>query len=187
MSTTAVATMTSSGSAAASSTPTATCSNLSQIPIAEAGCAVSFSDGHKDAMAACCKSADVISYFDDCGLFCVAAGQSVNDLRNCLYGQKATYQDVFCNAPDKATATNTSPDLPASASASVVNGSDDNDDDDNDNDDGDGDDKDGDEESAPEDEGSAAPRLTPGMGVSKTGLTISALLLSAVAFGALQI
>ncbi|KAI1735639.1 hypothetical protein F4680DRAFT_452726 [Xylaria scruposa] len=169
-----------------SATPTATpaCANLYEIPISEAGCAVSFAGaGHKDAMEACCKSADVVSYFNDCGLYCVAAGQTIKDLQDCLFGQKVAYQDVFCNAAVNATATNTNPEIPATASASVIadgNGSDKNGDDNNsgnnssDNSDG----KNGDDKSA-------APRLE--FGFSKTGMTIGALLVSAMAFGAVQI
>ncbi|KAI1364102.1 hypothetical protein F5Y08DRAFT_221831 [Xylaria arbuscula] len=169
-----------------SATPSASCgSTLYQIPFSDAGCATPFSSDNQDALSSCCKSADVISYYDSCGLFCVAADQTVKDLQDCLFGEKVAYQDVFCNANTTATATNTDPDLPATATASVVSGGDD-------DDDGDGDDSgdDGDDDSddaAPSDSGSAAPRLAPEFGVSKTGLTIGALLFSAMAFGAFQV
>ncbi|RYC62621.1 hypothetical protein CHU98_g3583 [Xylaria longipes] len=169
-----------------SATPTATpaCANLYEIPISEPGCAVSFAGaGHEDAMEACCKSADVVSYFNDCGLYCVAADQTIKELQDCLFGQKVAYQDVFCNAMNNATATNTDPDLPATASASVVAGGDD------DGDDKNGDGKDGDDSDDGKDDGdkgSAAPRLAPEFGLSKTGLTVGALLVSAMAFGAVQ-
>ncbi|KAI1273903.1 hypothetical protein F5Y07DRAFT_374868 [Xylaria sp. FL0933] len=180
-STTAASTLTSSGSSASPSA-TQACANLYEIPISEAGCAVPFSDAHKDAMASCCKSADVISYFDDCGLYCEASGQTIKDLQDCLFGQKVAYQDVFCNANVNATATNTDPEIPATASASVVAGGDDGKNGgDNNNDNG------GDDSPAPSDSGSAAPRIAPEMGVSMTGVTIGALLFSAMAFGAFQI
>lgn len=53
------------------------------------------------------------------------------------------------------------------------------------NGDGDGDGKGG--ASKPSDSGNAAPRFAPGMGITKTGLTIGALLFSAVVFGAFQV
>lgn len=132
-------------------------------------------------MSSCCKSADVISYYDDCGLFCVAADQTIKDLQDCLFDKKVAYQDVFCNANTTATATNTDPEIPATASASVVSDGDGNDDNNNNDDNDDSDD------AAPTDSGSAAPRLAPELSVSKAGLTIGALLFSAMAFGAFQI
>ncbi|KAI0544731.1 hypothetical protein F4679DRAFT_563630 [Xylaria curta] len=165
-----------------SATPTTTpaCANLYEIPISEAGCAVSFAGtGHKDAMEACCKSADVVSYFNDCGLYCVAAGQTIKDLQDCLFGEKVAYQDVFCNANVNATATNPDPEIPATASASVVAGGSGKDGDDSNggggSGSGNGDGKNGDDKSA-------ATR-----GFSMTGMTIGALLVSAMAFGAVQI
>ncbi|GAP92222.1 hypothetical protein SAMD00023353_9800110 [Rosellinia necatrix] len=180
-----VSATTTSASASSSSTAAPVCSNLYVIPIAEAGCAVSFTDSHKDAMSECCKSADVISYSNDCGLYCAAAGQTIKELQDCLFGESVAYQDVFCNANQTATATNTNPALPPSASASVVS-SGDGKDDDQDGNDGD-DDDDGDDKPEPTDSGSAAPRLAPELSVSKAGLTIGALLFSAMAFGAFQI
>ncbi|KAI0430023.1 hypothetical protein F5Y09DRAFT_243698 [Xylaria sp. FL1042] len=185
-STTTAAMLTSSGSTASPSATQGTCANLYEIPFSEAGCAVPFSSAHQDAMAACCKAADVISYFDDCGLYCVAADQTIKELQDCLFGKKVAYQDVFCNANVNATATNTDPEIPATASASVVAGGDDSDDGKN----GGGDDSDdsGDSDSpSPSDSGSAAPRIAPEMGVSMIGVTIGALLFSAMAFGAFQI
>ncbi|KAH8162799.1 hypothetical protein CIB48_g5452 [Xylaria polymorpha] len=174
------------------STPTAApaCANLYEIPISEAGCAVSFAGaGHEDAMKACCKSAEVISYFSDCGIYCAAVDQTIKELQDCLFGEKVAYQDVFCNAANNATATNTDPSIPATASASVIaggSGDDKDGDDKNGDDDSDGKD-DGDDGKDDGDKGSAAPRLAPEFGLSKTGLTIGALLFSAIAFGAVQI
>ncbi|KAI0858448.1 hypothetical protein F4860DRAFT_486248 [Xylaria cubensis] len=180
---TSINTISSSSSSSPSATPTPACANLYEIPISEAGCAVSYAGaGHKDAMEACCKSADVVSYFNDCGLYCVAAGQTIKDLQDCLFDQKVAYQDVFCNANVNATATNTNPELPPTASASVVAGGSGKDGDGNGTDsgsgNGNGDGKNG------GDGKSAATRLE---GFSKTGMTIGALLVSALAFGAVQI
>ncbi|KAK5633310.1 hypothetical protein RRF57_009024 [Xylaria bambusicola] len=174
----------SSSGSTPSATPSSACGvNLYDIPISEPGCAVAFSSAHQDAMEACCKSADVISYYDNCGLYCVAADQTIKELQDCLFGEKVAYNEVFCNAQNNATATNTDPDIPATASASVVSGGDDND---NNNSDGDNSNNDG-NGTKPSNTDSAAPRLAPGMSVSKTGLTIGALLFSAIAFGAFQI
>ncbi|TGJ86600.1 hypothetical protein E0Z10_g2159 [Xylaria hypoxylon] len=180
MSSTSAATVTNSGSTP-SSTAAPVCSNLYEIPTTEPGCAVSFNGQHQDAMSTCCKSAAVISYFNDCGLYCAASDQTIKELQDCLFGEKVAYQDVFCNAPNNATATNTDPDIPATASASVVAGGDS--DDDNDG----GKNGDDDNDAKPSDSGSAAPRLAPELNVSKAGLTIGALLFSAMAFGAFQI
>ncbi|KAI1129915.1 hypothetical protein F5Y10DRAFT_236997 [Nemania abortiva] len=175
MSSTAATTATSSSAAPSTS---AACPNLYEIPITEAGCALSFNSAHQAALTSCCKSAEVISYFADCGLYCAAVGQTVGDLQNCLFGEDGVaYQEVFCNAAQNATATNTDPEIPATATASVVAGGDS---DDNGN-------SDGGDQSKPTDSGSAAPRLAPEVGVSKAGLTIGALLFSAMAFGAFQI
>jgi hypothetical protein len=184
-STTAADTMTITSSAASVPTPTAVC-NPYQIPITDAACAVPFGPdrNHTDAMAHCCKPAEVVSYFDDCGLYCVAAGQTIDDLQKCLFGQGVKYQDVFCNAGVNATATNTKPDLPpASASASVIaNGGD------GKGGNGNGEDGDGNGNPKPSESGNAAAgRFTPEMGFSTMGVMIGGLLFSAMAFGAFQI
>ncbi|KAI0969592.1 hypothetical protein F4678DRAFT_165530 [Xylaria arbuscula] len=180
MSSTAAATVTSTGStASASATPA--CNNLYVIPVDDPGCAVPFSSDNKDSMSACCKSAAVISYSNDCGLYCAASDQTIKDLQDCLFGKKVAYQNVFCNANVNATATDANPSVPASASASVVSGGDDNDNG------GSGSDSSSGATASPSDSGSAAPRMAPEMGVSKAGLTIGALLFSAMAFGAFQI
>ncbi|KAI3321055.1 hypothetical protein HD806DRAFT_537713 [Xylariaceae sp. AK1471] len=183
MSSTAAATIPITSSSASVPSPTAVC-NPYQIPITDAACAVPFGSGsnHTDAMSHCCKSAEVVSYFNDCGLYCVAVDQTIGDLQKCLFGQGVMYQDVFCNAGVNATATNTRPDLPpasASASASVVaNG--------NGNDGGES----GSESGAsptPSKSGNAAAGLAPEMGFSTMGFMIGGLLFSAMAFGAFQI
>jgi len=168
-------------SAAATVTPAC---NANQLPISEAACAVPFGGNHTDVMSTCCKDASVVSYFNDCGLYCVAADQTIQELQECLSGEGVPYNNIFCNAANNATATNTDPDIPATASASVVaNGGDDNNN--NDNNDNDGDNNSNDPK--PSESDSAAGRMAPEFGVSKTGLTIGALLFSAMAFGAFQI
>ncbi|KAI1267802.1 hypothetical protein F5Y18DRAFT_271344 [Xylariaceae sp. FL1019] len=169
----------SSTTTAAMSSSAPSCQNLYEIPIVEAACAVPFGGNHTDAMSACCKSADVVSYSNDCGLFCIAEDQTIKDLQDCLFDEGVAYQSVFCNANLTATATNTEPSVPASASASVVaTGGSESDDS---SETGSGDDAD------TTNTDSAAPGLAPAFGVTTTGVTIGALLFSALAFGAFQI
>lgn len=78
---------------------------------------------HTDIMSTCCKTADVVSYYDDCGLYCLADGQTVGDLTSCLYQNGAAWQDVFCRGNTTATATAPNAAVPTSAGASVVAGS----------------------------------------------------------------
>lgn len=134
----------------------------------------------------------MISYFNGCGLYCAASGgKTIRELGDCIHDEAGlgSYADVFCNAVDNATATanptNGDDDLPAEASASVVVSGGDGDDDRDDGEDG----EDGDEGGKDEDKGSAATRSMDlgGNTMSKAGLMITALLVSAVAVGALQI
>ncbi|GKT64907.1 hypothetical protein ColTof4_07304 [Colletotrichum tofieldiae] len=176
---------------AASATPSSTSvctSNLYDTPIQDRVCAMPYGGNHTDIMSNCCKDADVVAYYDNCGLYCLALDQSIKDLQDCLFEQGAGYTDVFCrdngNVNASATATgNAQP--PSSAQASVVAsggaGT------------GDGD---GDGNSASGSGGSASSTSSPNAaagglhapaGVSTLGLTIGALLLSAATFGALQI
>ncbi|KPM39021.1 hypothetical protein AK830_g7546 [Neonectria ditissima] len=161
-------------SVAASSTA---CSNLYDTPIKDAVCAMPYGGNHTDIMLSCCKDADVVSYYNDCGLYCLAIGQTVAELSDCLYGKGADWEDVFCRGNTSASATATGQvKIPASASASVVStGSA-----------SQSKDKDDEESSATSSEG-AAPGTMPRSGVSTLGLTIGALLLSATVFGAVQV
>lgn len=97
------------------------CANLYDTPVQDAACAMPYSRDHVDQMQSCCKNADVVSYYNNCGLYCLAQGQSVADLTDCLFKKGAAYQDVFCRGNTTATATETgSVKPPATASASVV-------------------------------------------------------------------
>ncbi|TDZ13503.1 hypothetical protein C8035_v004398 [Colletotrichum spinosum] len=168
-----------------SATATPICSNLYNQPNQDRNCAMPYRSNNTDIMKKCCGDADVVSYYDNCGLYCIALGQSVADLRDCLFDEGAGWTDVFCrdngNANASATATgNSAPD--ASASATVISG------------DGD-DDNDGESSATGSASGggstasgnAAAGVRVPAAGVSTLGLTVGALLLSAVTFGALQI
>ncbi|KAF4825289.1 hypothetical protein CGCTS75_v009687 [Colletotrichum tropicale] len=177
MSTSAVATATSSGAAA---TSTAICSsNLFNTPIQDSNCAMPYGSNHTDIMKACCKDADIVSYYDNCGIYCLAIDQTVAELTKCLFDNGAPDTGVFCrgNVSSSATATGNS-DPPASAGASIVASGG------------------GSRESSTSGSGSsssssssanAAPGVYAPAGVSTLGMTIGALLLSAATFGALQI
>ncbi|KAI0597373.1 hypothetical protein F4775DRAFT_560912 [Biscogniauxia sp. FL1348] len=178
--TTATATTTTAASASASAT-LASCGNLYDIPARDASCAMAYGGNHTEVMGQCCGAADVVSYYDDCGLYCLAVGQTVADLTDCLYAHGAAYQDVFCYGNTTATATASAASLPASASASVVSTA------------GSGAGasataSDGAAASGTDSPGSAAPAgVRPDYGVLKVGVAIGALLVSATAFGAFQI
>lgn len=137
-------------------------------------------------MSSCCKDADIVSYYDDCGLYCLASDQTAKELTRCLYDEGAKWEDVFCRGEDEATATGEGKPL-ASSDARVVDESEqkdaesDKDDNDNDNDDDDDDNK--------KDSDSAAPGAAANMkgGVSVAGVVIGAMLLSATAFNDMQI
>lgn len=106
--------------------PSATASGcgalLYDIPTQDASCALPYGSNHTDIMSACCQSADVVAYQDNCGLYCLAEGQSVSDLASCFQERGALPQDVFCRGVGNATATG-SGDAPLASGASVVSAS----------------------------------------------------------------
>ncbi|ETS75173.1 hypothetical protein PFICI_13657 [Pestalotiopsis fici W106-1] len=163
-------------SAAAANTCTA---NIYDTPVQDAVCAMPYGGNHTDIMAACCKSADVISYYDNCGLYCQAQDQSVQDLRDCLFDQGAGWTSVFCSGNLTATATVTDSVLPTSAGASIVaSGT------------GGGSRKTGSSSSSSSSStssGNAAPRGASDYTLSTLGLTLGALLFSATALGAFAV
>ncbi|KAI1094461.1 hypothetical protein F5B19DRAFT_490297 [Rostrohypoxylon terebratum] len=180
MSTTATAT-----ASAASASSTDCGANLYNIPVQDPSVGIRAGGNHTDIMAACCKSADVISYYSGCGLYCLAEGQSVMDLIDCVYEKGAPRPDVFYRGNVNATATVTGSALPTSVDASVVvtggsskatsTGS------------GSGSET-GSSAASTSSAGSAAANVRPEIGTLGTmGLTIGALLLSATVFGTLQL
>ncbi|KAI1943839.1 hypothetical protein LOZ66_000426 [Ophidiomyces ophidiicola] len=93
----------SSTSAAPSAAPTACGATTYDIPTQDAACAV-LGTAKKDSMEKCCKS-PVVSYDKGCGMYCLASGQSVGDLVNCLIGGGFKDGDVFCNKQLNVTAS----------------------------------------------------------------------------------
>jgi hypothetical protein len=141
-----------------------------------------FGGNHTEIMSECCGDANVISYYDDCGIYCLAVGQSVGDLTSCLFREGAANDQVWCGGGVNATATATGGgDAPTSASARIVaTGDVDSDDNDDNNGNGSGNGN-GNGGSSNNDDGSAGVVVRPGMSVA--GLTVGALLVSAMAFG----
>ena len=160
-----MATTTTTSAATATSTH---CSNLYDTPVRDIACAVPYSKDNLDYMSKCCNNADVVSYYDDCGLYCLALGQSAEDLTKCLYGKGVKYEDVFCRNNGTASATATGGgDLMSSASVVATSGAKkDKDDDDDDDDD------------------SAGALAQPHGRTTVVGVVLGTLLFSATVFGA---
>ncbi|KAL4875438.1 hypothetical protein BJY04DRAFT_223997 [Aspergillus karnatakaensis] len=159
-----------------SSAPEASCTGgISSwiLPVNDAACGLINSGGnYSQIMDSCCADADVESFNDDCGIYCLAQGQSVGDLLSCIEDKGATPGDFFCSGNLTATAT---------APAPTQTGDNDNDDDDDDDNDNDSDDASPtSDDDDPEPTGAAARLSQP---VSKTGLGVLAMLFASALFG----
>lgn len=72
---------TTSAAAVPTTTSSTTCAaNLYDTPVRDIACAMPYSDDNIDRLKKCCKGADIISYYDDCGLYCLALEQSAEEL-----------------------------------------------------------------------------------------------------------
>ena len=150
-----------------------TCINLYDTPVRDIACAVPYSKDNLNHMSKCCKKADVVSYYDDCGLYCLALGQSADDLTQCLYDEGLKYPEVFCRDNGTASATATGGgELMASASVVATSGAKKENDDEEEEEDNDG------------DEDSAGALARPQGHTTVVGVVIGTLLFSATAFGA---
>ncbi|KAK2794866.1 hypothetical protein FQN51_000609 [Onygenales sp. PD_10] len=78
-----------------------------QIPIKDAACAVPNSKEYPDHMEKCCKAAPITPYNDECAIYCLAVGQNVKDLTDCLFDAGVAFNEVWCNGAQTATATKT--------------------------------------------------------------------------------
>lgn len=123
MSSTASPTATSATSAA-SPTSSGCGAILYNIPVQDASCALPYGGNHTAIMSACCGSADVVAYADNCGLYCLAEGpQTVANLVACMEQHGAAYSDVFCRGEGNATASSaTAGSATLASGASVVAG-----------------------------------------------------------------
>ncbi|KAL0934964.1 uncharacterized protein CTRU02_209555 [Colletotrichum truncatum] len=187
---TALATATGSAPAA-SSTPACSGNLLYDSPSRDANCAMPYGGNNTEILKKCCKDADIISYYDNCGVYCLALGQSVGDLTTCLFENGASHKAVFCRGNLTASATATgNADLPASAKATVVasgGASRASDDEDSSRTATRGTGTGSSSTSTSTSSANAAPGVYPPAGINTLGLTLGALLLSAATLGALQI
>lgn len=107
-------------SSAAGATNTCLSPNFYDIPINDTACGVPAGGNHTEVMSKCCKGADVVSYNGDCGLYCLALDQTVDDITECLFANGIPWQDGFCSGTGNDTATATENSAPTATGASVV-------------------------------------------------------------------
>lgn len=98
-STSSIASTTTAASASASCTPDYV------IPVSDAACAVQNIGNASQVLSTCCGEATVTSYNSGCTEYCLAQGQNITDLVDCLYSNNVDWSNVFCNAAGNATAT----------------------------------------------------------------------------------
>jgi hypothetical protein len=154
-----------------SSAPSAACTgNIWVLPVQDAACGLPNTGNYSDIMDECCAQADVETYNDDCGLYCLAQGQNVGSLLDCIENHGATPGDFFCSGNMTATAT-----APAPSATETGDNDDDNDDDDDD------DSTPTNDAEAPSNTDSAGVRLN--QPVSKTGLGVLAMLFCSALMG----
>ncbi|KAI5459300.1 hypothetical protein BGZ63DRAFT_390678 [Mariannaea sp. PMI_226] len=182
-----------SSTTSALSAPTNGCAaNLYDTPVHDAVCALPYSKNSTDIMIACCGKADVVSYYNDCGLYCLAIDQTVGDLISCFLDKGASDASVFCRGKKSATATGEDKVPAATASASVVHSagsstSTDSSDSESSSDSSSASKSSTSSGSKSTGSGNAAPGSHPQPVVTTIGLVIGALLFSATTFGAFQI
>ncbi|KAL4942089.1 hypothetical protein BDV06DRAFT_193097 [Aspergillus oleicola] len=152
---------TSTSTAAAS-----TCTGNSWVlPVQDVACALNrVSDNYTSIMDECCKDADVEQYNDGCGLYCLAQGQTGQELLDCIADNGATNGEFFCGGNLTQTAS-----APAPTSTS--------DDDDEDSDDA----SSTDSADSPDTTDNAAVHL--GQPVNKAGLGVLAMLVVSAVMG----
>lgn len=156
--------------------PAGTCgSTLYDTPVDDIACAMAHSDKNVDLMSKCCKDADVISYYDKCGVYCLALGQSAKDLTDCLHEAGAEYGQVFCRDDDgkkeSSTATGAKPKETADTSVEKEGK--------------DGGGEDGDKDGDDDEEGAAA--IARPQHTTLAGVVVGTLLFTATAFGGMLI
>ncbi|KAK2676841.1 hypothetical protein RAB80_005581 [Fusarium oxysporum f. sp. vasinfectum] len=82
------------------------CADIYNTPNQDNVCAMFRKDNHTDIMQACCGEAKIISYSGDCGLYCVALDQTIDQLSKCLYDHGAPDEKgVWCSGNAKTTKT----------------------------------------------------------------------------------
>lgn len=95
-------------SAAASSS----CAISYEIPSTDVACAGLISGNMTKAFDSCCKGNSPVKYNDDCNIYCLAQGQTKQELQDCLTDKSKDFSHVFCgggkaNSTATASATTT--------------------------------------------------------------------------------
>ncbi|OOQ83621.1 hypothetical protein PEBR_35742 [Penicillium brasilianum] len=79
--------------------------NVYVLPnVTDAACGAPISGNITDAFDSCCKGNSAVKYDNDCGIYCLAQDQTVDELTKCLEKESGTYS-IFCNKRGNATAT----------------------------------------------------------------------------------
>ncbi|KAH6887531.1 hypothetical protein B0T10DRAFT_489896 [Thelonectria olida] len=183
-----------SSTTSVASAPTNGCSaNLYDTPSGDHACALPYSKNATDILIACCGKADVVSYYNECGVYCLAIDQTVADLISCFKDEGASDASIFCRGNGTDTASKTQGSIAKTASASIIHTagstitSSSDSDDKSDDDDSDSTSTASGSSSSSTNSDNAAPGVHPQGVVSTLGLTIVGLLFSATLFGAVQI
>ncbi|KAJ5108138.1 hypothetical protein N7456_004813 [Penicillium angulare] len=96
---------TTTGTTSAASATSSCHAKLYDIPVHDAACAMPMKGNYSSIMSSCCDKASVVAY-DDCDYYCLAEGQSVGVLAECLI-KASEPGEVWCNTNANATATAT--------------------------------------------------------------------------------
>lgn len=89
----------------ADATSTACGANVYQLPLNNAACGAVLQGNMSEAFDSCCKASKPVKYSNDCGMYCLAQAQTVDELQTCLTSKSNNYRGVFCNASLNATAS----------------------------------------------------------------------------------
>ncbi|OGE50175.1 hypothetical protein PENARI_c018G08256 [Penicillium arizonense] len=93
-------------STTSSASATSSChAKLYDIPTHDAACAMPMANNNSAIMSSCCSDASVVEY-DGCDYYCLAQGQSVGTLAECLI-KASEAGEVWCNTNANGTATAT--------------------------------------------------------------------------------
>ncbi|KAF2637975.1 hypothetical protein P280DRAFT_471630 [Massarina eburnea CBS 473.64] len=153
---------TASSTAAAASASSSSCAtqNFSDFPTKDIACAVGgtsgFNSSYRDTLKDCCKSAPVESWANNCGLYCLSVDQTIADLQKCWQEGGVKAGEIYCSGNNTATATG----KPSSSGSATGSGS-----------------------QASNTAGGQSN--APVHGVSKTGLSMAAMVLVSAVFGVL--
>lgn len=99
--------MSTTATSAIASTTAATCgTDVYQLPTTDVACGAQLTNNMASVFDECCKGDAPVKYNNDCGIYCLAQGQTVSELADCLMSKSNNYGGVFCNdSKPNATAT----------------------------------------------------------------------------------